>query len=300
MDLTFKEFNHAITAGDFLASKPLRDIRPVDLQRTKQVISSRKYNGNFSTAVFKRGTVKFYTISNHFITESSTLRWVDDSAWKQALASIPDETILAGEIFIPNAAIEDLGAFQRWYTWHMNKLEGSTEAPPENATFRVFDTLCWNGHVATSFPYKERLALVPPALKVETDLFSNLQEAALATKKAEAMGIEGFVFWDACAPSKCKLEGKSRPRGAAWKVKPIFKTVFNLCGFSNPTPEQMVAILGNPIISFNCGSGLDQKQRQDLISLFQAGNKLSITVGHYGYDDLGRPELPVILNYSKQ
>ena len=49
--MTFDEIVGAIHNRRFLPSKPIREIRPIDQERNPGVIASRKYNGNFATAV---------------------------------------------------------------------------------------------------------------------------------------------------------------------------------------------------------------------------------------------------------
>ena len=143
--MAFDSIVQAVKGRKFQPSKPIREIRPIDLQRNPEIIGSRKYNGNFSTAIANRGGVDFYTASNLPLANLGSKRWAGIPYWRCDLQTLPCETILLGEIHIPNTTIEDLEAFQEWYTWHINGLEGTAAQPPQNATYRVFDILCWDG-----------------------------------------------------------------------------------------------------------------------------------------------------------
>jgi len=63
----------------------------------------------------------------------------------------------SGELFIPGASIEDLGAFQTWYCWHRN---GTGESPPK-ARFLAFDLLTVAGKSVHQAGYEERHQLIP-------------------------------------------------------------------------------------------------------------------------------------------
>ena len=123
--MTFESITEAIKGRKFQPSKPIREIRPIDLQRNPEIIGSRKYNGNFSTAIANRGGVDFYTASNLPLANLGSKRWAGIPYWRYDLQTLPCETILLGEIHIPNTTIEDLEAFQEWYTWHINGFEGT-------------------------------------------------------------------------------------------------------------------------------------------------------------------------------
>jgi len=288
--MNFDEIAKAIRQRQFLASKPIREIRPVDLQRNPEIIASRKYNGNFATAVVDRDAVTFFTSSNlPLVTLAGTSHW-QGGEWKEALADATPGTVFLGEIFIPNKAIEDLGAFQEWYAWHLN---GRT-VPHGSAlaTFRAFDILASGGKPTHALPYAQRHQLIPRPLRTEPARYTRLQQASAAIEVSRQLGIEGFVFWDADAPSLCKLSGQNKPRGGAWKIKPMFTENFVLLGLVNSEPETLVMRLGNQVTDFKCGSGLTVAERRELIALYQQGKSVAVSVAHYGYNEQGRPELP--------
>ena len=304
--MEFQTILNSVQAGSFLASKPIREVREIDLKRNPEVIGSRKYNGNFSTAVTQgAGQFNFFTISNlplaSFLagTSYSNPLWANDPAWRSGMASIPSQSIVLGEIFIPSVTMENLGAFQEWYTWHKNSLANTGAAMPAPAMYRVFDVLAWNGKSIAHLPYRERFQYIPEAVRVERAPFTSLQEANSAITRAQELSIEGFVLWDANAPSQCKLEGKNHARRGAWKAKPLYKEKFMLLGFTNPTSENMVATLGNATITFNCGSGLEPAERRELISLWKQAIAVNVEVAHYGYNEQGKPEIPIIAGFEK-
>jgi hypothetical protein len=297
-DMTFDSIVQAVKGRKLQPSKPIREIRPIDLQRNPEIIGSRKYNGNFSTAIANRGGVDFYTASNLPLANLGSKRWAGIPYWRCDLQTLPSETILLGEIHIPNTTIEDLEAFQEWYTWHINGLEGTAAQPPQNATYRVFDILCWDGKPLAHLPYRDRFARIPERLRVEQAPYTRLQQAVEAVEEARESQIEGYVFWDANAQSFCKLSGENKARAGAWKVKPIYKQKFSVLGFVNPDPAKLLVQLGNPALEFNCGSGLTPEQRREMVRLHQAGMQVNVLVAHYGIDETGKPEIPVMHNFE--
>ena len=56
--------------------------------------------------------------------------------------------------------------------------------------------------------------------------------------------------------------------------------------------------LGNPALEFNCGSGLTPEQRREMVRLHQAGMQVNVLVAHYGIDETGKPEIPVMHNFE--
>jgi hypothetical protein len=56
--------------------------------------------------------------------------------------------------------------------------------------------------------------------------------------------------------------------------------------------------LGNPALQFNCGSGLTPGQREEMVRLHQAGKRVNVLVAHYGIDETGKPEIPVMVNFE--
>jgi hypothetical protein len=210
--MTFESITEAIKGRKFQPSKPIREIRPIDLQRNPEIIGSRKYNGNFSTAIANRGGVDFYTASNLPLANLGGKRWAGVPYWHHALQTLPCETVLLGEIHIPNSTIEDLEAFQEWYTWHINGLEGTENKPPQNATYKVFDVLCWDGKPLAHLPYRERFARIPDRLRVEQATYTRLQQAAEAVENAREAQIEGYVLLQAFRREQSprrRLEGKA-------------------------------------------------------------------------------------------
>jgi len=297
--MTFDSIKNAVGARTFQPSKPIREIRPVDLQRNPQIIGSRKYNGNFATAIVEKNGVAFFTASNLPLTTlHGSSHWAEVPRWMDTMSSLPPGTVLLGEIHIPSVHTENLSAFQEWYTWHANKLDGTANPPPLAATFKAFDVLSWSGHSTNQLPYRDRLPYIPELLRVELAPYTNLQEAAGAVETARAQQIEGFVFWDANAKTFCKLSGQNKARGGAWKVKPLYQEKFALLGFVNPDPAKLIAKLGNSAMEFNCGSGLTSKERTELVRNYNDGKGIVVTVGHYGNDEAGKPELPVMQAYE--
>lgn len=288
--MSFDEIVAAIQARRFLPSKPIREIRPIDLQRNPRIVASRKYNGNFATAVVKStGNVEFFTSSNVYLTSLRDSAWFDDGEWKSALSDAAPGTIFLGELFIPNAGIEDLAAFQNWYTWHRN---GTGETPP-NAKFLSFDLLTSAGRPFHGGPYEERYQRIPSAIRVAAAPYTNLSEAEAAIAASQQGGCEGFVFWDARASSLCKIGGQNKSRGAAWKVKPVRKETFALRRFVSADPATLVMLLGaDGQCDFPCGSGLSHDERRQLVEVFRSGKAVLVDVTHYGYDESGRPEMP--------
>src|SRR5712691_2090642 len=100
--MNFEEIANAIRQRQFLVSKPIREIRPIDLQRNPEIIASRKYNGNFATAVVDKDDVRFYTASHLPLTTLAGSRHWQSGEWKDALTDTAPGTIFLGEIFIPN------------------------------------------------------------------------------------------------------------------------------------------------------------------------------------------------------
>jgi len=294
--MNFEEIANAIRQRQFLVSKPIREIRPIDLQRNPEIIASRKYNGNFATAVVDKDDVRFYTASHLPLTTLAGSSHWQSGNWKDALTDTAPGTIFLGEIFIPNKAIEDLRAFQEWYTCHRNGIMGSQS--PAYAVFRAFDILVSGGKSIHPIPYAQRHQLIPQALRADLAPYSRLQHATEAIDVSRKMGIEGFVFWDAGAPSLCKLSGQNKPRGSAWKVKPLFTEQFVLLGLVNPNAEKLVMRLGNLDMEFNCGSGLTLAERRELIAFHQQQRPIIVTVAHYGYDEQGRPEIPSAKDFA--
>ena len=288
---------NAIKAGHFMPSKPIREVRPIDLQRDPEIISSHKYNGNSATLVVEDGKIDFYTASNIYLASIDSRHWVQDPTWEATIKGLPNKTILRGEVYIPNTVMEDRGKFQEWYTWHINKLEGTSAQPPEPATFRAFEILAWDGQPVSHLKYKERFALIPPAIRVATAPYTRLSQAKEAAEHAKEIGIEGYVFWDANATSLCKLNGNNIPRGGAWKAKPIYYENYQLRSLVNPDPVKLIVMLANPAYEFKCGSGLTQAERTQLVADFSAGKQVSVLVAHYGIDETGKPEVPAMQRY---
>jgi ATP-dependent DNA ligase len=288
--MSFEEIMAAIQARRFLPSKPIREIRPIDLQRNPRIVASRKYNGNFTAAVVKSsGDVEFYTSSNLYLTSLGASTWFEEGEWKSALKEAAPGTILLGELFIPSVGIEDLGAFQTWYTWHRN---GTGETPCK-AKFLSFDLLTSNGLSLHKRPYEERYQIIPSAMRVATAPYTSLSAAEAAVAASNRSGCEGFVFWDADASSLCKIGGQHKPRGAAWKVKPIRKETFALQKLASAEPASLVMLLGaHGRPEFPCGSGLTHDERRQVVEAFRAGRSIVVDVLHYGYDESGRPEMP--------
>ncbi len=288
--MSFDEIVAAIQARRFLPSKPIREIRPIDLQRDPRIVASRKYNGNFATAVVKSaGNVEFFTSSNVYLTRLRDSAWFDDGEWQSALSKGAPGTIFLGELFIPGTGIEDLAAFQSWYTWHRN---GTGETPPK-AKFLSFDLLTSAGRSFHGRPYEERYLTIPSAMRVAAAPFTNLSDAETAIAASQQGGCEGFVFWDASASSLCKLRGQNKSRGAAWKVKPVRKETFALRRLASADPATLVMVLGaagQP--DFQCGSGLSHDERRQVVDAFRSGKSVLVDVTHYGYDERGRPEMP--------
>ncbi len=288
--MTFEDIIAAIQARRFLPSKPIREIRPIDLQRNPRIVASRKYNGNFATAVVKSpGDVEFYTSSNLHLTNLHGSAWFEDGEWKSALSDAAPGTIFLGELFIPSAGIEDLAAFQNWYTWHRNRAAET----PRKAKFLSFDLLTLARRSFHGGPYDERYQNIPSAMRVAAAPYTSLSEAAAAVAASSQTGCEGFVFWDADASSLCKIAGQNKARGSAWKVKPIRKETFVLQKLANAQPANFVMVLGakhQP--DFTCGSGLSHDERRQVAEAFRAGKTILVEVHHYGYDDGGRPEMP--------
>ncbi|ODU24100.1 MAG: hypothetical protein ABS95_02280 [Verrucomicrobia bacterium SCN 57-15] len=295
--MTFDEITAAIQARRFLPSKPIREIRPVDLQRNPRIVASRKYNGNFATAVVtSRGHVEFYTSSNLHLTSLSASPWFEDGEWKSALSNAAPGTIFLGELFIPSAGIEDLGAFQAWYTWHRN----GTGETPSKAKFLSFDLLTSEGRPLHRKPYEERHQVIPSAMRVTAAPYTSLTEAEAAVAASNQIGCEGFVFWDADASSLCKIGGQNKSRGAAWKVKPVQKETFDLLRFANGDPVALVMVLGtNGKPDFQCGSGLSHDERRQVVETFRAGKAILIDAAHFGYDESGRPEMPRAIGWKQ-
>jgi ATP-dependent DNA ligase len=298
--MTFESINQAIQERKFQPSKPIREIRPIDVQRNPEIIGSRKYNGNFATAVAREGQVGFYTASNLPLATLESRHWASIPNWMDAMRAIPQRSILLGEIHISSETIEDLGAFQEWYTWHINGLEGTSEPPPRAATFKAFDVLCWDGTSLGHLPYRERFFQIPELLRVEQAPYTRLKEASSAVEAARAKKIEGFVFWNANAKTYCKLSGENKARAGAWKVKPLYTEKFNLLGFVNPDPAKLIVRLGDRTMEFNCGSGLTSEQRREMLRRHAAGRKITVTVGHYGIDETGKPEIPAMHSYEDE
>lgn len=290
MSMSFNEIVAAIQARRFLPSKPIREIRPIDLQRNPRIVASRKYNGNFATAVVtSRGKVEFYTASNLYLTSLAESAWFDDGEWKGALSNAAPGTIFLGELFIPGIGIEDLGGFQTWHTWHRN----GTGETPRKAKFLSFDLLTSGEQSLHGRPYGERHEIIPSAMRVAAAPYKNLSEAEAATAASNELGCEGFVFWDAEAFSLCKIGGQNKSRGAAWKVKPVRKEMFFLRRLANAEPAKLVMVLGaDGQPDFPCGSGLSHDERRQVVEAFRAGKAVLIDVAHYGYDESGRPEMP--------
>jgi hypothetical protein len=295
--MTFDEIVGAIHNRRFLPSKPIREIRPIDQERNPGVIASRKYNGNFATAVvLPAGRVEFYTASNLHLASLHSSPWFEDGDWRKALGEAEPGTIFLGELFIPSAGIEDLGAFQTWYSWHRN----GTGESPRKARFLSFDLLAQAGRSVHQHPYKERHPLIPAAMRVASAPYTSLAQAEAAVGDSERIGCEGFVFWDAGAASLCKIGGQNKARGAAWKVKPIRKATFLLRRFINAEPAALVMALGaHGQPDFPCGSGLTQEERRQLVADFHTSKTVLVEVAHYGYDESGRPEMPRALGWSK-
>ena len=296
-NMSFEEIVAAIQARRFLPSKPIRKIRPIDLQRDPRIVASRKYNGNFATAVVKSpGDVEFFTASTLHLTSLRTSAQFEDGEWKSALNDAGPGTIFLGELFIPGASIEDLGAFQTWYTWHRN----GTGETPRKAKFLSFDLLTSAGRSLHHRAYEERYQIIPSALRVAAAPYTNLRQAEAAVAASNHIGCEGFVFWDADASSLCKIGGQNKSRGAAWKVKPIRKETFVLQKLANAEPANFVMVLGTKHQpDFACGSGLSHDQRRQVAEAFRAGKTIMVDVLHYGYDESGRPEMPRALSWKQ-
>lgn len=288
--MSFEELVAAVQARRFLASKPIREIRPVDLQRDPRIVASRKYNGNFAMAIVKSpGNVEFYTSSNLYLTSLGASAWFEDGEWKSALNDAAPGTIFLGELFVPGAGLEDLGAFQRWYTWHRNR---TGETPPK-AKFLSFDALASRGLPLHQSPYEERYQSIPSVMRVAAAPYTNLSQAEAAVAASNRVGCEGFVFWDADASSLCKIGGQNKSRGAAWKVKPVRRETFVLQRLASAEPASLVMVLGacgHP--DFPCGSGLTHDERRQIVEAFRAGRSIVVDVLHYGCDESGRPEMP--------
>lgn len=293
--MTFDQIVRAIHNRQFVSSKPLREIRPIDRERNPRIVASRKYNGNFAAAIVRSaGHVEFYTASNLLLADLYQSPWFDDGPWQDALSAANPGTVFLGELFVPAARVEDLGAFQQWYSWHRN---GSGEAPPK-AKFLSFDVLALSGQSLHRSPYEERYHLIPPAMRVSSAPYTSLDQAGTAVSDSDRLGCEGFVFWDADASSFCKIGGQNKARGGAWKVKPIRKESFVLRRFINAEPASLVMALGIPgRPDFPCGSGLTQQERRQLVGEFGAGRAILVEVAHYGYDERGRPEMPRALSW---
>lgn len=293
--MTFDRIVAAIQGRRFLPSKPIREIRPIDQERNPRIVASRKYNGNFATAVVMQpGKVEFYTSSNLCLTGLHRSPWFEDGDWRTALSTAEPGTIFLGELFIPSAGIEDLGAFQRWYSWHRN---GAGEDPPK-ARFLSFDLLALAGKSIHQHPYEERHQLIPSAMRVAAAPYTRLAEATAAVDDSTTIGCEGFVFWEAEAASLCKVGGQNKARGGAWKVKPVRKETFILQRFLNAEPASFVMVLASPgQPEFPCGSGLAHEERRQLTQDFQGGKTVVVEVAHYGYDERGRPEMPRALGW---
>lgn len=287
--MNFNEIAAAIQARLFLPGKPIRKIRPSDLARDPRIVASRKYNGHFATAVVgAAGAVEFYTASNLYLTSLRGSEWFEDGDWKCALNEAAPGTIFLGELFIPRPGIEDLRAFQTWFTWHRE----SRGATPPHAKFLAFDALTIGGRPLHHSAYEERYHTIPSALRVAAVAYRHLGEADDALR-ACGLSCEGFVFWEAAAPSLCKIGGRHQARGAAWKVKPVHKAAFVLRGLLNAEPCSLVMRLGtDDQPDFPCGSGLTFAERRELVAAFKARKRVYVDVLHYGYDETGRLEMP--------
>ncbi len=288
--MSFNEIVEAIQARRFLPSKPIREIRSIDLQRNPRIVASRKYNGNFATAVVKSArNVEFFTSSNLYLTSLRDNTCFEDGEWRSALNDAAPGTIFLGELFIPSAGIEDLAAFQTWYTWHRN----GTGETPLKAKFLSFDLLASAGRAFHGRPYEDRYQTIPSAMRVTAAPYTNLSEAETAIATSHQIGCEGFVFWDARASSLCKIGGQNKSRGAAWKVKPVQKATFALRRFASANPATLVMVLGaDGQCDFPCGSGLSHDERRQVVEVFRSGKAVLVDVSHYGFDESGRPEMP--------
>lgn len=290
--MNFQELYTAVLQQQFQPSKPIREARSIDIQRNPVIISSRKYNGNSATVIVTTEDVLFFTASNLKLTSLKESQLWQQSAWYQAIQQLPANTIIRGEVFVENTTIENLSLFQTWYTWHMNKLSEGNK--PALASFLAFDALCYAGQPLAQLPYKDRLAFLPQALQVQRAPYTNLQETEQAAEQARREKIEGYVFWDANAASYCKLSGSNYPRGGAWKAKPSFRETFQFINFINPDPNKLIVKLGNNRMEFNCGSGLTYLERCALVAQAKSGQSITVDIAHYGIDETGKPELPVM------
>lgn len=292
--MNFEEFTRALDARCFLAGKPLREIRPVDLERDPPIVASRKYNGNFAAALVSRpGVVDFYTASNLRLARLDRSGF-DGGPWQHALEQAAPGTVFLGELFIARAGIESLGEFQKWYAW---QCQGGERPAP--ARFLAFDLLVVGGRALQDQPYEERLRHVPPELRVAAAPYKSLREASTALEVTSRGECEGFVFWDAGAASVCKTGGQHQPRGGAWKVKPVVQEIFLLRRLKSAQPENLVMILGKAgRTDFACGSGLSHSERRELAAMHLSGKKISVDIQHYGIDENGKPEMPRATGWS--
>lgn len=296
--MTLDTIRQAIRERRFLPSKPLRQIRQIDLQRDQEIIASRKYNGNFAAVSVEADEIQFYTASSLPLARLATTPFWHPGPWQEALGALPLGTVLLGEVFIPSIGIEDLSGIQKWFTWHRNGLAAEDGPPPPGATFRAFDILAYAGTPLGQQPYGFRWSQIPEQVRVESAPYQRLSQAVQAQTDSQRQGIEGFVFWDSCGPSLCKLGGSTASRGGAWKVKPIFTETFVLGALINPQPDTLVMRLNIGMIEFNCGSGLSADERRELVAYFDQGKTIQVVVSHNGYDDQGRPEMPRALRFT--
>jgi hypothetical protein len=111
--MSFEEIVAAIQARRFLPSKPIREIRPIDLQRNPRIVASRKYNGNFAAAVVKSpGDVEFYTASNLYLTSLRDSPWFEGGEWKSALNDAAPGTFSWVNCLFRAPASKTLGLFR--------------------------------------------------------------------------------------------------------------------------------------------------------------------------------------------
>lgn len=286
MNITIDDLLNALEQRTFVHSKP----RMLTTQPThpQTIIASRKYNGNCAALFIHKSQPQFYTVASYKLNMNSTF-WMDGE--KERWQELPPGTLLLGEIHVPAVTMEDTDQLQQWYAWHM----GKTHVPPSCKTaFRAFDLLSWNSQVIMSQPYQQRWAQIPGFIRVEQAPHTSLLEAQQAAYNARQRQIEGYVFWDAHAPSYCRLKGQQTPRGGSWKIKPQYQEVGLVEKILQPQIERLLVSVRLNNKTFNCGSGLTMEERRLLVDLHQKGKTIPLIVRHYGWSNNGLPDKPVL------
>lgn len=218
----------------FVGPKPREEITPRDLkrilalQKAKRLHIQRKRDGYGTYIPVSGSAVGLYSRQNTAWTGKFTNLESELNGMR-----LPDETILCGEMLVPNSKGEDdphlFGRFARTNRTGSILLQKGYDP----VHLALFDVLKWGGRDVSALSYEQRLHIVQDICARERDHMSVAEHVDMSYESAQTHGNalkwEGLILRDLDAGTLFRIDGAvtdpPRPDGT-WKKKPFQEADF--------------------------------------------------------------------------